>query len=329
MSVSWGNSPSFWFSVIRKSTGDAIFSTKGSVIVYENQFLEIVSTLPEDYNLYGLGEHIHALRLGNNYTATIFAADVGDPIDYNIYGSHPFYLDTRYYSKGSNGKLTYLPYGSAHGGYGGSSTSSYSHGVYLRNAQGQEVLLRPDNITWRTLGGSFDFYFYDGPSAVEVTRQYQTSATGLPAMQQYFGFGYHQCRWGYHNWTELQSVVDNFKKFDIPLETIWTDIDCKSITCLWFWEVERSLTVADMDQYRDFTNDPVTFSVSEGKQFLAKLHANGQHYVPIVDSAIYTPNPDNKTDAYPTYDRGHEDGVFMLNPGMKEEYIGDVWPGQA
>ncbi|KAF2093517.1 glycoside hydrolase family 31 protein [Rhizodiscina lignyota] len=315
LKVDWGNSPSFWFSVTRESTNDILFSTKGNVIVYENQFLEIVSTLPEDYNLYGLGEHIHGLRLGNNYTATLYAADVGDPIDLNIYGSHPFYLDTRYYSKGSNGKHTYIPQGSwqsSNGGYVGhgstSGTSSYSHGVYLRNAHGQDILLRPDSITWRTLGGAFEFYFYDGPSALDVTRQYQTSATGLPAMQQYFGFGYHQCRWGYANWTQLQEVVDNFKRLDIPLETIWTDIDY-------------------MKLYRDFTNDPVTFSVPEGKEFLAKLHANNQHYVPIVDSAIYIPNPDNETDAYPTYNRGHEAGVFLLNPGTDEEYIGDVWPG--
>ena len=64
----WSNEPSFSFSVIRKSTGDVLFSTYGTKIVYENQFIEFVSTLPENYNLYGLGEVIHGLRLGNNST---------------------------------------------------------------------------------------------------------------------------------------------------------------------------------------------------------------------------------------------------------------------
>jgi alpha-glucosidase len=81
-----------------------------------------------------------------------------------------------------------------------------------------------------------------------------------------------------------------------------------------------------MKQYRDFENDPYRFNYSEGQQFLAKLHANGQHYTPIVDSAIYIPNPDNATDAYPTYDRGNQMGVFMKNPDGSQ-YIGDVWPG--
>lgn len=126
-------------------------------------------------------------------------------------------------------------------------------------------------------------------------------------MQQYWAFGYHQCRWGYENWTVLQSVVDNFEKFAIPLETIWTDIDY-------------------MSQYRDFDNDPVRFGYAEGKTFLDSLHAKGQHYIPIVDSAIYHPNLANASDAYEVFNRGNDTASFMLNPDGSL-YIGAVWPG--
>lgn len=81
LDIVWSNVPTFSFSVLRKSTGDLIFSTKGTKLVFENQFVEFVSALPENYNLYGLGESIHALRLGNNFTKTMYAADVGDVID--------------------------------------------------------------------------------------------------------------------------------------------------------------------------------------------------------------------------------------------------------
>ena len=64
----WENDPSFAFSVIRESTGDILFSTSGTKLVYEDQFIEFVSGLPENYNLYGLGETIHSFRLGNNLT---------------------------------------------------------------------------------------------------------------------------------------------------------------------------------------------------------------------------------------------------------------------
>lgn len=67
--VSWSNDPTFWFAVERKDTGDTLFSTEGKVLVYEDQFIEFVSALPENYNLYGLGEVFHGFRLGNNLTS--------------------------------------------------------------------------------------------------------------------------------------------------------------------------------------------------------------------------------------------------------------------
>ncbi|KAF2091303.1 glycoside hydrolase family 31 protein [Saccharata proteae CBS 121410] len=305
LQMSWSNEPTFSFTVLRKSTGDILFDTTGSVLVYENQFIEFVTSMPEDYNIYGLGEHIHGLRLGNNYTATFYAADSGDPIDYNTYGTHPFYLDTRYFDVDSEtGNMTLVTTQDTNSS---SEYLSYSHGVYLRNAHGMEVLMKPENITWRALGGSIDLYFFDGPTQPEVTKQYEIGAIGFPAMQQYFTFGYHQCRWGYTNWTELQDVVDNFAKFGIPLDNIWTDIDY-------------------MDQYRDFSTDPHAFPVPEGQAFLKRIHDAGLHYIPIVDSAIYIPNPENASDAYGTYDRGHSNMTFLKNPDGSE-YIGAVWPG--
>ncbi|KAF1955215.1 alpha-glucosidase precursor [Byssothecium circinans] len=322
----WDNEPSFWFSVTRGSTGDVLFSTENTKLVYEDQFIEFVSALPEDCNLSGLGEHIHALKLNNNYTATIYAADVGDPIDRNLYGSHPFYLETRYFETDGDNKKRPVKkselaqresgYGRNHTGghgrgngtgHGGSPYESYAHGVYLRNTHGQEIKLQSESLTWRTLGGSIDLFIYDGPTQPDVTKQYLKSIDALPAMQNYWGLGYHQCRWGYRNWTEVREVVETFRNFDIPLETIWVDIDY-------------------MDQYRDFTLDPVTFPPSGVEEFFDYLHGNGQHFVPIVDAAIYIPNPQNASDAYDTYTRGNESGAFLTNPDGSQ-YIGAVWPG--
>lgn len=79
LSVSWTNEPSFSFSVKRKKTGDTIFSTKGTVLVYEDQFIEFGSPLPENYNLYGLGEVVRGLRLGNNLTSRSLIVNFGRP----------------------------------------------------------------------------------------------------------------------------------------------------------------------------------------------------------------------------------------------------------
>ncbi|KAJ5745182.1 hypothetical protein N7520_010364 [Penicillium odoratum] len=302
--ILWTNEPSFGFKLIRKSNNDVIFDTTGTVLVFENQFIEFVTALPQDYNLYGIGEHIGQLRLLQNKTLTLYASDTGDPIDGNIYGSHPFYLDTRYYEVDGKGRHTLVTSDQT------DQTKdyvSYSHGVFLRNAHGQEVLTRTASLIWRTLGGSIDLTFYSGPTQADVTRDYQVSTVGLPAMQQYFSFGYHQCRWGYQNWSVMDSVLSNFEKFEIPLETLWNDIDY-------------------MKSYRDFDNDPIRFGYTEGEEFLQKLHDGGRHYVPIVDSALYIPNPNNESDAYDTYTRGAKVDAFLKNPDGTT-YIGEVWPG--
>ncbi len=81
-----------------------------------------------------------------------------------------------------------------------------------------------------------------------------------------------------------------------------------------------------MNQYRDFDNDQNTHPYPEGQKFLGELHAAGKHWMPIIDAAIYIPNPENTTDAYETFSRGEATDSFLLNDDGSL-YIGAVWPG--
>lgn len=92
------------------------------------------------------------------------------------------------------------------------------------------MLLRPEGVTWRALGGSVDLYVFAGPAAQDVTREYQRTAAGLPALQQYWTLGFHQCRWGYESWGALRGVVEGFERAGIPLETVW----CESFSFFFF-----------------------------------------------------------------------------------------------
>ena len=242
----WSNSPSFQFQVVRRSTGDVLFSTYGTRIVFEDQFLELSTLLPPNANVYGLGGTLRGFRiLSDNYTQTFWNAynlDNDQELDVNGHDVHPMYLETRY---GSNG-------------------SSLSHGVYARNAHGQEWLFRSGSLTYRTIGGSFDFYFLSGPSPKEVISQYQVGIIRTPTMQPYWALGFHQVRWSYQNWTNLQDVIDLYAETNIQLEGIMNDLDYLKLN-------------------RDFSNNPGHYDIEPGIRFLERLHANGQYYLPILD----------------------------------------------
>jgi hypothetical protein len=71
MDLYWSNEPTFSFTVKRSATNDTLFTTEGTVLVFEDQFIEFGSALPENYNLYGLGEVMHGFRLNNNLTSEL------------------------------------------------------------------------------------------------------------------------------------------------------------------------------------------------------------------------------------------------------------------
>lgn len=80
LTFTWTNTPNFQFQVCRTSSGEVLFSTYGTVIVFQNQFLEVITSMVPDYNIYGLAEHITNFRLHNDLNVTFYAADSGNQI---------------------------------------------------------------------------------------------------------------------------------------------------------------------------------------------------------------------------------------------------------
>lgn len=193
----------FSFTVSRSDSGEVLFDTSAASLVFESQYLRLRTKLPENPNLYGLGEHSDPFRLNTtNYIRTIWSQDsYSVPENANLYGNHPVYYEQR---------------------------DSAAHGVFFLNSNGMDIKIDKDEsgqyLEYNTLGGVFDFYFMAGPTLVDVARQY-ADVVGHPAEMPYWGLGFHNCRYGYQDAYEVAEVVYNYSQAGIPLETMWTDID--------------------------------------------------------------------------------------------------------
>ncbi|KFY10290.1 hypothetical protein V491_07732 [Pseudogymnoascus sp. VKM F-3775] len=236
----------FSFSIVRTKTGEVLFDSSAASIVFESQYLRLRTKLPNNPNLYGLGEHSDSFRLNTTaYVRTLWSQDsYGIPAGANLYGNHPVYYDHR---------------------------TSGSHGVFFLNSNGMDIKIDNTNgknqyLEYNSLGGVLDFYFVAGPTPVAVAQQY-AEVVGLPAMMPYWGLGYHNCRYGYQDAFDVAEVIHNYSVAAIPLETMWTDIDY-------------------MDRRRVFSLDPERFPLSQMQAINDYLHAHDQKQIVMVDPAV-------------------------------------------
>ncbi|KAI9262408.1 alpha glucosidase, partial [Phascolomyces articulosus] len=270
----YADTPSFGFQVTRKMDNEVVFDTRRYPIIFEDQYLELTTSVPNDANIYGLGESIARFRRHHN-TTSIFTTGPPTPLNTNSYGHHPFYTEIR------NGK---------------------AHGVLLLNAHGMDYALDKGKITWKVIGGVLDFYlFVPQDRTPNSVIQLYTDVIGKPAMPAMWSLGWHQCRNGYKNISEADQVINKYTEHQIPLETMWLDIDY-------------------MDRFRGFTLDPIRFPKDRVIAMKDKLHKNHQRLVTIVEPAFGAYIDD------PAYAHGHRLDVFMKNPDGSE-YRGLVWPG--
>ncbi|KAK4904967.1 hypothetical protein LTR49_025674 [Elasticomyces elasticus] len=121
-------------------------------------------------------------------------------------------------------------------------------------------------LEYNTLGGVLDFYFVSGPSPVNVAQQY-SELVGKSDMMPYWGFGFHQCRYGMQDVYEVAEVVANYSLANIPLEKLWTDIDYMYLR-------------------RIFTLDPDRFPLHLMQELVTYLHNHNRHYIVMVDPAV-------------------------------------------
>ena len=172
-------------------------------IVLQDHFSQIKATVLtscENFKgIMGLGDRVvDDLFLGDG-VYSLWSRDVASPTEdgkapgKNMYGSHPFFM-----AKASTGTW---------------------FGVYTNLAAAQDWSIKNDAETGRVsieinaAGGLGDLYFLFGRTPDEVSAAYQSAITGSPVLVPQWALGWHQCKWGYENDTEVQASIDNYKKY--------------------------------------------------------------------------------------------------------------------
>ena len=188
----------FSFAVKRKNNGEVLFDTSAAPLIFEKQYFRLRTSLPEDPNIYGLGEHSDSFRFHTNgYERVLLNSESPNiPVNSNLYGTHPIYFDHR----GDKG----------------------THGVFLLNSSPMNIDINQTEsgeqyLEYNAIGGVIDLYFLAGSQPAEVSKQY-ADVVGYSAMYPYWTFGFHQCKYGYYDVNMVAEVVGNYSTAGIPLE---------------------------------------------------------------------------------------------------------------
>lgn len=197
--ITFSDSPSFNFKVIRRSTGVVLFDTSIGGLQFADQFLQFAARLPS-FNVFGFGETMHpTFKHDMNWkTHGMFGRD--EPVSQtNLYGTHPFFTAL--------------------------DANDDMFGTLILNSNAQEVTMTPaPGLIYRTIGGILDLYFFLGPQPESVISQY-TEAIGHPVMPPYWALGFHLSRYGYDTLDNMRAAVDRTRAAGIPQDVQHGDID--------------------------------------------------------------------------------------------------------
>jgi alpha-glucosidase len=284
---------------VTDNKGKKRFATAGQGLAFQKEKITLTRALVPEEGVYGLGEHGETFnrnpgrfRFWNTDTAV-------DHVYKQYYCNIPF-------------------------GVGHNPKTAMTHGFFLDNPGelyfdiGNE---KPEEFKFECFTGDLKLWLLFADSPAEVLTDYG-KLTGTQARPPLWSLGYNQCRWSYPNEKRILEIAENFRKREIPCDTIWLDIDY-------------------MERYRLFTWHPDRFP--EPEKLLKKLKKEGFSTVCILDPGVQAADREDKYAAKGNWDTSGTEKSLDYKPceeGLKNPgtflqklngslFVGRCWPGEA
>lgn len=156
-----------------------------------------------------------------------------------------------------------------------------------------QMVIKPDSM-------DIDVYIITGDCKKDIVNQFR-KIIGKSYEAPLWALGYGQSRWGYKNEKDIREVYERYTDEDVPLDSIYLDIDY-------------------MDDYKDFSVSKERFS--DLQKLTDDMRKNGIHLVPIIDAGVKIEQ------GYDVYDEGVANNYFCKKENG-EDFVGAVWPGRV
>lgn len=226
--------------------------------------------------VYGLGEQVRGInKRGWQYVSWNYDNPNHHEDTRSLYGSHNFIIIS-----GRNTFGVFLDY---------AGRVEFDIGYTNKNI----MRIRADK-------NNFVLYIITGENEKDIVRQFR-ELIGRSYVPPLWAFGYGQSRWGYRNEQDIRYVAEQYKNAEIPLDSIYLDIDY-------------------MERYKDFTVDKERFP--DLKKLCEDMKNLGIHLVPIIDAGVKI------EESYEVYEEGVKNNYFCKN-AQGDDFVGAVWPGKV
>ncbi|XP_056632881.1 neutral alpha-glucosidase AB [Diorhabda sublineata] len=156
------------------------------------------------------------------------------------------------------------------------------------------------DVHFMSESGIVDLFVLMGPTPKDAVKQY-ASLTGVHPLPQYYTLASHQSRWNYNDEDDVTTVVQNFDANDMPIDTMWLDIE-----------------YTNSKKY--FTWDPIKFPHPE--TMINNLTATGRKLIVIIDPHI------KRESGYFVHEESISNGYYVNNKDGAV-YEGWCWPGSS